>query len=306
MAKQILPSSDPALSARTHATDRVRLGEIEIFFRSFGEAGGTPVLIAHGMSYFSYDWIGVAAALATDRRVVALDQRGFGNSSWSAKKDYGVTAFADDMINLLDHLQWNRVILLGHSMGGRNSAYCAAHNPDRVAALVLVDWSPKTAPQGSKRVRAQNSGLPDAFATVDDAIAYFVNNPTVRNEPDVRARFEEFLMPVDGGLAIKRDTFFRDQSRAAVAAGRAPGMVSDRNRVDMWDVLRRVECPMLVLRGRQSDMFAADTVDEVKAVNSGIKMVEIESGHNVAADNPDALISAARSFIADIEEETLP
>jgi hypothetical protein len=53
-------------------------------------------------------------------------------------------------------------------------------------------------------------------------------------------------------------------------------------------------------------MFAADTVDEVKAVNSGIKMVEIESGHNVAADNPDALISAARSFIADIEEETLP
>ena len=233
MAKQILSSGDRAPIAQTHATASVRLGDIEIFYRSFGKAGGTPVLIAHGMSYFSYDWIGVATALATDRQIVALDQRGFGNSGWSADQDYAVTAFADDMINLMDHLRWNRVILMGHSMGGRNSAYCAAHNPDRVAALVLVDWSPKTAPEGSKRVRAQNSGLPNAFATDNDAIAYFIDDPAIRNDPNVRARFNEFLMPVDGGFAIKRDTYFRDQSRAAVAAGRAPGMVSDRNRVDM-------------------------------------------------------------------------
>ena len=305
MANQVLPPSGCATTDQAHATSCVRLGDIEIFYRSFGKAGGVPVLIAHGMSYFSYDWIGIATALATDRQVVALDQRGFGNSGWSANQDYAITVFADDMIKLLDHLQWNRVILIGHSMGGRNSAYCAAHNPDRVAALVLVDWSPKTAPEGSERVRAQNSGLPDAFETVDDAIAYFMDDLAMRHEPAIRARFEEFLRPVDGGFAIKRDTFFRDQSRAAVAAGRAPGMVSDRNRVDLWDVLRRIECPTLVLRGRQSDMFAADTVVDVQAANPSLELVEIDSGHNVAIDNPEALISAAGSFIADIQEETL-
>ena len=127
MAKQTLPSGDRAPTAHTHATASVRLGGIEIFYRSFGKPGGTPVLIAHGMSYFSYDWIEIASALATDRQIVALDQRGFGNSGWSTDQDYAVTAFADDMINLLDHLQWNRVILMGHSMGGAKFGVLRPH-----------------------------------------------------------------------------------------------------------------------------------------------------------------------------------
>ncbi len=296
-------SAVTANSATEHGTGRAQSGDVELFYRSFGAPGRSPVLIAHGMSYFSYDWVEVAATLATDREIVALDQRGFGESGWSPARDYSVTAFAGDMINLLDHLGWRRAVLMGHSMGGRNAAFCAAENPARVAGLVLVDWSPQTAPEGSQRVRAQNSGLPDAFASADEAVAYFVKDPALRSSPRVRARFDAFLRPVDGGYAIKRDTFFSEQSRAAVAAGRAPGLVSDRKRLDMWEVLKRIECPVLVVRGTRSDMFAAETADKVISANPMIRLVEIESGHDVAGDNPEALVAEVRSFIADAVKE---
>ena len=47
-----------------------------------------PLLILHGLSYFSYDWIPVAKLVALDREVIALDMRGFGNSTWSPTRDY--------------------------------------------------------------------------------------------------------------------------------------------------------------------------------------------------------------------------
>ena len=287
----------------SHADGRARSGELELHYRSFGSDGGVPVLIAHGMSYFSYDWIGVATALATDRHIVAFDQRGFGESDWSPDKDYSVSAFSSDIVAMLDHLGWRRAILMGHSMGGRNVTYCAAHNPERIAALVLVDWSPQTAPEGSKRVRAQNSGLPDAFASVEEAMRYFGKTGDALDDVRVRARLEAFLRPVPGGFAIKRDVFFRDQSRAAVAGGRAPGLVSDRRTLDMWEVIGRVTCPTLVVRGTRSDMFAAETADRVRAANPRVRIEEIDTGHDVAGDDPDGLVNRVRPFIRDISKE---
>ena len=74
-------------------TGRVNSGDVSIFYRAFGSRGATPILILHGANYFdSYDWIDVAAALAGDREVVAYDKRGFGESTWSASKDYSVDA----------------------------------------------------------------------------------------------------------------------------------------------------------------------------------------------------------------------
>ena len=93
---------------------RVASGDISLFYRKFGQPGRTPVLLMHGLSYFSYDWIPVAEALSKDREVVAMDMRGFGDSTWSAERDYSVPTMAQDIVNLLDHLGWPRAILSGH------------------------------------------------------------------------------------------------------------------------------------------------------------------------------------------------
>ena len=53
------------MGSQDHETGRVRSGDTEIFYRRFGRPGRTPVLIVHGLSYFSYDWIGPAAGIAS-------------------------------------------------------------------------------------------------------------------------------------------------------------------------------------------------------------------------------------------------
>jgi pimeloyl-ACP methyl ester carboxylesterase len=270
-------------------------GDVTLFYRRFGASGRTPVLIVHGLSYFSHDWIGIAAELAADREVVAMDMRGFGDSTWSPARDYAVPTMAADILKLLDHLGWARAILVGHSMGGRNSSYCAAKNPERVAGLALVDYSPENAPAGSKRVTDAVAGQPDVFASIDQAMRYFGVPP----DSPKRARFEAYLRAVPGGVQVKRDLHFRDQFRRAKETGERP-----KQGVDMWQVLGELACPTLVIRGAQSDMFAPETVDKVRAANSRIRVIEVDGGHNIPGDNPQGLLAALRPFVSELETKT--
>ncbi|MGB8433506.1 MAG: alpha/beta hydrolase [Burkholderiales bacterium] len=284
------------MASENAATGRAQSGDVSLFFRRFGRPGATPVLILHGLSFFSYDWIGTAEALAADREVVAMDMRGFGDSGFSSSGDYSLAAFSGDAIALLDHLAWREVVLLGHSMGGRNATYCAAEHSGRVKGLVLVDYSPENAPAGSKRVRTQVAGIPDRFDSVDEAMRYFASDPDATGGAANRARYEAYLRKVDGGYEIKRDPHFRAQFRRILETGEHPKLG-----VDMWQTLGRVRCPTLVVRGTRSDMFAAETVAKVRATNTRIRVVEVDAGHNVAIDNPQAFLTAVRPFLHLVE-----
>jgi pimeloyl-ACP methyl ester carboxylesterase len=252
-----------------------------------GQMGTVPILFVHGLSFFSYDWLPAAKALG--REAVCMDMRGFGDSSWA--KDYSVPAMAADVGALLEHLGWDRAIVVGHSMGGRNAAWFAAHNPQRVAALVLVDYSPDIAAAGSKRVAQSVAGVPDTFASIEAAMAHF------KAGPDQRERFEQYLKPAPGGYAIKRDPHFRDQFRKALETGERA-----RPGVDLWRALGELAMPTLVVRGARSDLFAPQTVAKVTAANPRIRLVEVDAGHNVAGDNLEGLLAALRPFLASLEE----
>jgi pimeloyl-ACP methyl ester carboxylesterase len=280
------------MHGQAQVTGTLKTGDVELFFRRFGQKGKTPLLILHGLSYFSYDWIDIAAGLAADREVVAMDMRGFGDSSWSPSKKYGVPDFAGDIIAMLDHLGWPKAVLVGHSMGGRNCTWCAAENPGRVVGLALVDYSPTNSPAGSQRVTKSVADMPDSFPTLDAALAYFKVKIDGPNGTKKRARLEAYLKKVPDGLAVKRDTFFRDRFRKALETGQAAGAG-----VDMWDAMKRVACPVLVLRGKKSDMFAPETADKVKATNPRIQLVEIDGGHNIPGDNPDGLVREIGGFL---------
>jgi esterase len=272
-----------------HRTAKYSSGDVEIFYRLFGKPGETPIVIMHGLSYFSYDWIPMAAVLAADRQVVAMDMRGFGDSGWT--QDYSVPAFARDIVALLDHLGWSQAILVGHSMGGRNCTYAAAENPERIAGLLLVDWSPENAAAGAQRVTAAVAGTPDSFASVDEAMRFFKVDPESPQGVQQRPRFEAYLKPVAGGFAIKRDPHFRNQFRRVLETGDKPKLG-----VDMWAVLTKVACPVLVMRGARSDMFAAETAVKVRAANPRVQIVEMNTGHDVAGSDPAAFEREALAF----------
>jgi pimeloyl-ACP methyl ester carboxylesterase len=271
-------------------------GDVTLAYRRFGKAGRTPILIAHGLSYFSYDWVDVAGVLAADREVVAMDMRGFGDSTWSPARDYAVPTMAGDLVALLDHLGWASAVLVGHSMGGRNAAYCAARNPARAAGLVLVDYSPENAPTGAKRVTDTVAAQPDVFPNTDVAMRYFGVEPESPAGRAKRARFEAYLRAVPGGLQLKRDLHFRDQFRRVKETGERAKLG-----VDMWQVLGEIACPILALRGAQSDMFAPETAAKMRGANARLRLVEVAGGHNIAGDNPDGFLAAIGPFLKQLE-----
>jgi esterase len=270
-----------------HQTGTVRSGDVDIFYRRLGKRGGTPLLLVHGLSYFSYDWLPVAQALGTEREVVAMDMRGFGDSSWSASKDYSVATMAADIVAVLDHLGWSRVVLSGHSMGGRSTTYVAAKHPARVTGLVLVDYSPDNAPAGSKRVSQTVANVPERFASVDEALKYFGKTD--------RERYEAYLKPVDGGFIVKRDLYFQNLFKS----GQKPILG-----VDMWQLIGELRCPVLSMRGTRSDMYAPETMDKMKAANPRLQVVEVEAGHDVGGENPQGYVAAVKPFLASIEEKS--
>ena len=287
-------SADVTLSYRRLSLGSESLGSESLgseYFYSDPFYSDPNVVFVHGLSYFSYDWLEVAAALASDRECVAMDMRGFGDSAWSAAKDYSVPTMARDIANLLDHLGWKRAVLVARSMGARNAAYLAATEPQRIAALILVDYSPENAPAGSRRVAQTVARAPDLFPTIEDAMRHF-NARAAQRE-----RFEAYLRPVPGGYAIKRDPYFRDQFRRALETGERP-----RLGVDMWQILAAITCPTLVLRGSRSDLFAAETVAKLRAANPRFTVIEVDAPHNVHGENPDGFLAAVKPFLASLKE----
>lgn len=194
---------------------------------------------------------------------------------------------AADIVALLDHVGWKRAVLVGHSMGGRSTTYAAAKHGTRVAGLALVDYSPENAPAGSKRVTQVVANTPERFASVDEALLYF-------GQKD-RARMTAYLRP-DG--AIKRDPYFRDQFKRLLETGERPKLG-----VDMWQLLGEVRCPILSMRGARSDMYAAETVQKMRAANPRLEVTEVDAGHNIAGENAPGFVAALRAFLAKLETD---
>jgi pimeloyl-ACP methyl ester carboxylesterase len=269
----------------------VRSGDVSIHYRQLGREGATPVLIVHGLQYFSWDWLEVAQALGAEREVICMDMRGFGDSGWSAQKDYSVPSMAQDVVAVLDDAGWKRALLVGHSMGGRSATYAAAKHPARAAGLALVDYTPENAPAGTRRTTEIVGNTPDAFATLEEAMRYL-------GKPD-RARAEQYLKQENGKLTIKRDPHFRDQFRKVLQTGERPKLG-----VDLWQIIGELRCPVLSIRGARSDMYAVETVDKMKAANPRLQVVQVDAGHNIAGENPAACIEALRGFLATLEEKS--
>jgi pimeloyl-ACP methyl ester carboxylesterase len=284
------------MTAQTHATGSVHAGDVELFYRRFGRPGGTPVLIVHGLSYFSYDWIEPASRIATDREVVAMDMRGFGSSGCSPTRDYKLETLSADVIRLLDHLGWQQAVLMGHSFGGRVCLATAGWRPERVAGLILVDFAPDIAPEG-RRHTAERIGLqPDVFASVDEALAYHGHDDVPAASP-LRVRYEAFLKKIDAGYVLRRDLAFRDNFKKALDTGQSAPVPAF-----LWPMLQELKIPALVVRGSESDMFAAETLPKVRAANPRISAIELEGSHDLANDNPDGLVAAIREYLEDNED----
>ena len=116
----------------------MKSGGIELYYEVHGE--GIPIIFAHGRGGGHLVWWQQVPVFAKDFKVVTFDQRGYGLSK-DIPSGPGRAAFADDLLNLMDHLEIPAAYLVGQSMGGWTILSFAVQHPERTLGLLLSDTS---------------------------------------------------------------------------------------------------------------------------------------------------------------------
>lgn len=140
----LLPTGDAdAVDPRTLADPGgqfIAINGIETYVMDEGDRAGTPILFIHGLFGSTQVWRLVTADLhAAGFRTIAYDRPGAGLSAKPLEADYSQPAHADHAAALLDALDLDRAVIVGHSAGGNVAAHFALRHPDRVERLILVD-----------------------------------------------------------------------------------------------------------------------------------------------------------------------
>jgi len=274
-----------------HRTGIIPSGNVELFYRAFGKPGRTPLIILHGTNYFdSYDWIGVAAALANDREVVAFDHRGFGGSSRSDDKDYSLDAMLSDIVNVSSFFGWKKPAVMGHSMSGRLSIFFAANFPDHLSRLIVVDSALGNGNPGGYHVSVGNA--PVVFETVDAAMASLADRPNPPRFSLDRERAEQALDKVDGGYSLKRDPDYRNTQ--SQAAGASMPMLRD---LDIWQEIKKIQCPTFFIRGLESDRYKPEHYEKIGHDRPDFIIETVNSRHDVAYEAPEELTEVAQRHL---------
>jgi pimeloyl-ACP methyl ester carboxylesterase len=252
----------------------------------YGGEGRPPVLLIHGGAAHAGWWDFVAPALVARHHVIALDQRGHGESQWTDEWGYGTRHYIADLQTLIASWGFGAPALIGHSMGGHNVMCYAGLHSETLRAMVAID-SPPTYPDYAVASLRDLAERPSRrFDTLDEAIAGFrtipADNIATREVLDHIAE-HSFRQAPDGKWDYKSDrrTMIREPMKA-------------------WDGLARLQCPALFLKAEQSVLKPGLAERMVAAMPCGRLAVVPDSHHHVLLDNPAGLATALSEFLDEI------
>jgi pimeloyl-ACP methyl ester carboxylesterase len=125
----------------------VKAGDVELFVQETGPKDGPAVVFLHGAAGWSESWReAMTEGASRGFHCVAMDLPPLGFSEHPSDRDYSMPRQADRVLALLDALKLDRVVLVGHSFGGRATVEAALRSPKRIKTLVLVDPALSLAP----------------------------------------------------------------------------------------------------------------------------------------------------------------
>jgi pimeloyl-ACP methyl ester carboxylesterase len=260
---------------------------------------GTPLLLVHGFGNEVHIWDDFAPVVAPHYRTLAVDLRGHGDSDHDPERRYDYDHHVADLEALTAALGIERLVLVGHSFGGRTATLFAAAHPERVAGLVIVDIGPEHDPRGTTRIRMEVMQRGDgSFATPAEYERVLAHNfPAGSPEALRRMARHELRQRADGRWERKADPAFMT-GRAEASEAEAEAHERDTAK-RLWDALARIPCPVLVVRGAASDILSPEIADRMvdEVLAKGRLAVVPRAAHSVMTDNPQGFAEAVSNFV---------
>jgi pimeloyl-ACP methyl ester carboxylesterase len=261
-----------------------------------GRADRPPVLCIPGLTRNCRDFEPVAEGLAGEWRVICLDLRGRGQSDYARDSaSYQPLQYASDVLALLDHLEIDRVALIGTSLGGIIAMLLAMQAPERLAGVVLNDIGPAIEPTGLARILS-HVGQGRSFPTWMHAARGLreigeIAHPDFAIGDWLKAAKRVMAIGPGGRIAFDYDMKIAEPLHAA--AGSAP--------VDLWPAFRALAGrPVLAIRGELSDLLSAATFNKMADEMPGLDACMVaRTGHPPTLEEPEAQAAIGR-FLAKV------
>ncbi len=249
---------------------------MRLHYETWGE--GTPFLFLHGFLGSGDNWRTIARSLGLPARYYLIDLRNHGRSPHAAEHSY--PAMVEDIIELIHSEGLDRVVILGHSMGGRAGMLLAMHYPDRVRALIVGDISPA------------------AHAPVHLPILEALSSVSLEVE-----RREEVEAQLTRWIPEAPIRQFLLKSLARDAQGRLhwrwnlPVLIRDYPKMTAPIEGPPYHGPVLFLRGQLSAFLTEDHFSLIQQLFPKAHILTIpNAGHWIHVDNPEAVKQAIREF----------
>jgi len=263
---------------------------------AWGSPDDAPVVLVHGGGQTRHSWGGTAEALAAHGwYAIAIDQRGHGESDRSPGAEYDAGHFGADLADVVTSLDRSPVVV-GASLGGLAGLLVdGEYAPGAMAALVLVDITPRQEAAGVDRIvgfmldRAEE-GFTDLDEVADAIAAYQPHRERPTNLDGLRKNLRH---DEDGRWRWHWDPrLFNEES----------GLRSARVAARFETAARGLTIPTLLVRGKLSDLVSEETAREFLALVPHARFVDVsDAGHMVAGDRNDRFTESVVSFLGELQ-----
>lgn len=272
----------------SHSQNRyIKLSDLSFHYLDWGCKESAPIVLVHGLCSHAHYWDFFACDMMDKYRLIALDQRGHGDSDWA--ESYGPRYYIPDLEGFIEGLKLPEFTLIGHSMGGINAIIYAAMHPDQVKGLVIVDIGPEINSAGRDRMERERLSEPDEFLSEEEAITYMKNMEPRQSVDFIKHQVKYALRTDDKGKLI-----FKYDKKLEATELRSPTW--------LWEYVDQIICPTLLLRGKESDMLSEEVSRHIlERLASGYLIVIDGAAHGIPGDNLKAFEAAIRDFLSRIE-----
>jgi pimeloyl-ACP methyl ester carboxylesterase len=272
-----------AVEPREHA---VEARGLTFHYVEWGSPDAHPIVLLHGISAMCRIWDWLAQDLQDRYRLIALDQRGHGDTGWPPQPDYATDDYLGDLEALVGIWGLGRFSLIGLSMGGMNAMAYAARHPERIAHLVAVDIRPAVNPDKRANRDLDRNTAEHGHGTVADLeqahkLRALLHPHTP--EASLRHHLRHLLkQQPDGRWVNKHDP-------------RVSYYWRPRN---LWAELSQIDAPVLIVRGGKSEVLPPDVADQMRDAfpNAELALVA-DAAHTVPEDRPQEFNAIVADFL---------
>lgn len=272
------------VTANSHYVVR---NQLRLHHLDWGNHGRHPIVLVHGSRLHAHVWNHFSRRFKHEYHIIAVDQRGHGDSEWCPQEGYGFEDFYADLRAVIETRGLKRYTLIGHSLGGMVSMLYANRHHDEIERLVLVDITAgrPPVPPDADISRITETPPPRDFESHEQATTYLGSLLTRAPSHMIEESVRYGMRQIDSG----RYTWKYDP---AMLARRRPAGI------DFWNVVKEIPIPTLVQYGSHSNVVTPELAQRMAETMPDCRVDRIEdAGHALFTDQPEAFAQSVERFL---------